>query len=176
MAQRAEFHRFLAAQLGSDADAEDVLKQSLLKALQNGGNLRRGERAVAWFNRILRNAISDHSREKGTESRRAEKFLADLQGLAEDVAALPANWDAAVCACFRGLLPTLRPRYAEVIRRVDLRGEAKQEVCRDLGISRATMDVLLHRARTVLRRRLAVFCGACTREKSVESFRTNQGV
>jgi len=37
------------------------------------------------------------------------------------------DWDAAVCACFRGLLPTLKPRYAEVIRRIDLRGEARRQ-------------------------------------------------
>ncbi len=166
--ERARFLRFVSSRIGDEATAEDVLQESLLRALQANDGLRRGESAVAWFYRILRNAISDHFRKKGTESRRAETFLSDLKAREENVSIPPADWDAAVCACFRGLLPALKPRYAEVIRRVDLRGEAKQEVGRDLKISPATMDVLLHRARTALRQRLTVFCGACSREKCIE--------
>ena len=170
VAERARFHRFVASRIGDEATAKDVLQESLLRALQQSDGLRRGESAVAWFYRILRNAISDHFRKKGSESRRTEKFLSDLKARGEDVSAPPPDWEAAVCACFRGLLPTLKPRYAEVIRRVDLRGEAKQEVGRNLKINRATMDVLLHRARSALRERLTVFCGACTREKCIECF------
>lgn len=168
VAERARFHRFVASRIGDEAAAEEVLQESLLRALQQSDGLRRGESAVAWFYRILRNAISDHFRRKGTESRRAETSFSELKAREEDVSSPPADWDAAVCACVRGLLPTLKGRYAEVIRRVDLRGEAKQQVGRDLKISPATMDVLLHRARTALRQRLTVFCGACSREKCIE--------
>lgn len=50
--------------------ADDVLQESLLRALEQSENLRRGESAVAWFYRILRNAITDHYRKKRSESRR----------------------------------------------------------------------------------------------------------
>lgn len=166
--ERARFLRFVASRIGDEATAEDVLQESLLRALQENDGLRRGESAVAWFYRILRNAISDHFRRRGIENRRGEKFLSDLKAREEDVSAPAADPDSAVCACFRGLLPTLKPRYAEVIRRVDLLGEAKREVARDLKITPATMDVLLHRARSALRHRLIVFCGACSREKCIE--------
>lgn len=168
LGERARFHRFLAARVGNAATAEDLLQDGLLRAIEQNRNLRRGESAVPWFYRILRHAVADHFRQKGSESRRLEKLLSDLQTSGDDVAAPPADWDAAMCACFRGLIPTLKPRYAEVIRRVDLCGEPKQEVGRDLKISRATMDVLLHRARTALRARLMVFCGAGTRDKCLE--------
>jgi RNA polymerase sigma factor (sigma-70 family) len=164
LGERARFHRFLASRVGDQATAEDLLQDSLLRALEQSGKLRRGEAAVPWFFRILRHAISDHFRKKGSENRRVENLLADLQAGGDDVHTPPADWDTAVCACFHGLLPALKPRYAQVIRRIDLRGESKSEVARDLRINAATMDVLLHRARQALRRRLEVFCGSCSRE------------
>jgi RNA polymerase sigma factor (sigma-70 family) len=168
--QRARFHRFVASRVGDAAAAEDVLQESLLRVLQQDSSLRRGESVVAWFYRILRNAIADHYRKRRSENGRLEKHFAEILARGEDVAAPPADWDAAVCACFRGLLPSLKPRYADVIRRVDLRSEGKVVVARDLNISRATMDVLLHRARGALRERLEVFCGACSRDSCVQCF------
>lgn len=170
LAERARFHRFLASRVGDNATAEDILQDSLLRAIEQNRKLRRGESAVPWFYRILRNAIVDHFRKKGAESRRTEKLMSDLHANGEDVVVPPAAWDAAVCACFRGLLPSLKPRYAEVIRRIDLLGENKNDVGRDLKISRPTMDVLLHRARNALRARLLMFCDACAREKCIECF------
>ena len=140
------------------------MQDSLLRALEQSRTLRLGEAAVPWFYRILRNAISDHFRQRGSENRRLGRVLADMEASGDDMAKPPADWDAVVCTCFRGLLPTLRPRYAEVIRRIDLRGESKIAVARDLRLSRATMDVLLHRARQALRGRLEIFCGPCSRE------------
>jgi len=170
LSERARFLRFLAARVGNNATAEDLLQDSLLRAIEQNRKLRRGESAVPWFFRILRNAVADHFRKKGAETRRVEKLLGDLQAREDDVAIPPADWDAAVCACFRGLIPALKPRYAVVIRRVDLRGEPKLEVAHDLKIKRATMDVLLHRARAALRERLEILCGACSRAHCRECF------
>lgn len=163
MAERARFHRFVTARIGDAALAEDILQDSLVRALSRNDELRRRESAVAWFYRILRNAITDQCRKMGAENRRKEKYLADLEARAED-AAVPPGDETAVCACFRGLLPSLKPRHAEVIRRVDLEGEPKPEVAARLGIAPGALDVLLHRARQALRRRLEIFCGACSRE------------
>lgn len=154
----------------SAAEAEDLLQQSLLKALERGGDLRRGESAVSWFYRILRHAVADHYRGRASELRRAERLLGDLRASGDDRTPPPAEWDTAVCACFRGLLPALKPRYAELIRRIELEGESKVAVARELKMKVATMDVVLHRARASLRQRLEVLCGACSREKCLECF------
>lgn len=164
VAERARFHRFITARTGDAAWADDVLQESLLRTINGRETLRRGESAVAWFYRVLRNAIVDHCRKRGSEKRRIEYLLADLEARGEDVDAPPTEREKAVCLCFRGLLPALKSRYAEVIRRVDLRSESKLAVARDLKISRATMDVLLHRARQALRKHLEIFCGSCSRE------------
>lgn len=168
VSERARFQRFLIARTGSETEAEDLLQQSLLKALQHGAQLRRGEKAVPWFYRILRNAIADHYRQKSSHQRRTDSLWSDMRAAGEDIAAPPNDWNKAVCMCFRGLLPGLKPRYAELIRRIDLKGEPKTTASRDLKIKVGTLDVALHRARTALRQRLTVFCGACSREKCIE--------
>ena len=170
LAERARFHRFLSARTGSEAEAEDLLQQSLLKALQHGAQLRRDEKAVPWFYRILRNAVAEHYRQKSSDQRRTDRLLTEMLAAGEDVAEPPKGWDRAVCACFVGLLPGLKPRYAELIRRIDLNGEPKATVSRELKINVRTLDVALHRARSALRRRLEVLCGACSREKCLACF------
>lgn len=170
MSRRAEFHRFITARVGNASDAEDILQDSVVKALGEAGALRREERAVAWFYRILRNGIVDHQRRQGAERKRHEHIASDLKASGSDHSAPPKDWDAAICACFVDLLPTLNPRYAELIRRVDLNREFKPEVARELKIKPATLDVALHRARSALRERLTVFCGRCSRETCLECF------
>lgn len=175
VAQRAKFHRFLATRVGSEAEAEDLLQQSLLKALKSGDTLRRGERAVAWFYRILRNAVADHYRQRTSERQRADRLWTEMHAAGDDVGQPPKAWDVAVCVCFRELLPTLKPRYAQLIRRIDLNGESQAAVSRELKIQSATMAVALHRARYSLRRRLEILCGACSREKCLECFCARDG-
>lgn len=170
VSERARFRRFLTARTGSAAEAEDLLQQSLLKALQHDAQLRRGEKAVPWFYRILRNAISDHYRQKSSEQRRTDRLWTEMQAAGEAFAAPPKDWKRAVCACFSGLLPGLNPRYAKLIQRIDLNGESKKAVSRELKINVGTLEVALHRARKSLRQRLELFCGACSREKCLECF------
>ncbi len=170
VSERARFQRFLTARTGSEAESEDLLQQSLLKALQHDAQLRRGEKAVPWFYRILRNAISDHYRQKSSEQRGLDRLWTEMRSAGEDFAAPPKHWSRAVCACFTGLLPGLNPRYAQLIKRIDLNGESKTAVRRELKIKAGTLDVALHRARRSLRQRLELFCGACSREKCLESF------
>ncbi len=160
--ERAAFHRFLARRLGNAAQADDLLQEGLLRALQRGSTLRRGERVVPWFYRILRHAVADHFRGRAAEKRKADRLWREI---GDEVATVPTpDLDRAVCSCFEGLLGALKPRYAEILRRVDLRGEMKVVVARELKLSPGAFDVALHRARRALRRRLEVFCGACSRE------------
>lgn len=159
--ERAAFHRFLSRRVGSDSTADDLLQDSLLRALQRGECLRRGERVVPWFYRILRHAIADHFRHGATDARKVDRLSAELDSAGDPA---PRDWERAVCSCFEGLLTSIKPRYAEILRRIDLNGELKVMVARDLKMSVATLNVTLHRARAALRRRLEIFCGACSKE------------
>lgn len=170
VSERARFKLFLIARTGSETEAEELLQQSLLRALQHDAQLRRGEKAVPWFYRILRNAISDHYRQKSSEQRRTDRRWTEMQAAGEDFAAPPKAWNRVVCACFSGLLPELNPRYGKLIQRIDLNGESKTVVSPEMKSRVGTLEVAPHRARRTLRQCLELFCGARSREKCLECF------
>ena len=54
---RAEFLGFLTRQVGDPAAAEDILQAAYTKALEKGEQIQNTESVVAWFYRMLRNAL-----------------------------------------------------------------------------------------------------------------------
>ncbi len=64
-----QFLAFLERRVESRADAEDILQDAFVRGLEKGGQLRDGESAVAWFYRLLRNAVVDHYRRRGAAGR-----------------------------------------------------------------------------------------------------------
>lgn len=160
-AQREAFKAFLTARVGSAAEAEDILQNGLVKAVQHAGELADDAKLSAWFYQLLRHAIIDHYRSRGARKRRDDALGQLVATLGEDVAPPPAAWDAQICGCLGSVVDTLKPQHAELLRRVDLEGEAVQSAAKALRISANTASVTLHRARKELRRRLETFCGAC---------------
>lgn len=157
--ERENFRRFLVARVG-EADADDILQNGLIKALQRGAAIEEEGKLSAWFYRVLRNAITDHYREAGSTRRRHEKLATTRAALEEDRVAAP-EWERQLCRCLNGVAATMKPRQAVLIQRVDLGGESVAAVARDLGITANSASVTLHRARQELRTRLEKFCGAC---------------
>jgi RNA polymerase sigma-70 factor (ECF subfamily) len=151
---KGEFLRFVRARTPSDAEAEELLQAAYLKATEKIETVREDESTVAWFYRLLRNALADMGRER----RRAEAVPLDP---APDVA--DPELHRAVCSCVNDLVPTLKPEWASLVRRVDLEGASVPEVARDEGITPNAAAVRLHRARGALRDKLLVVCGACAR-------------
>ena len=74
-AQREGFKAFLTARVGSAEEAEDILQNGLLKAVQRAGELQDDAKLTAWFYQLLRNAIVDHYRARGSRRRRASDTL-----------------------------------------------------------------------------------------------------
>lgn len=158
------FLGFLRKHLPSQEIAEDVLQHSLLKAVRAGADLESRDSAVGWFYRILRNSLTDFYRARAVDGRRADGLLNEMQAAGEDSIPPPDDeLSREVCACFTRLLPTLKPEYAEMIRRIDLGGETPAAVAESAGISYNNLMVRLHRSRQALRSRLEASCGACTR-------------
>lgn len=156
LAQRDQFKSFLAARLGNDADAEDLLQNGLVKAFQRAHEIKDGEKATAWFYQLLRNAIVDHQRSRGAAHRRDDAWTTET-------AALSADPETArqICHCFERLLPTLKPAHAELLRRVELHNESVSAAAIALGLTANNASVTLHRARAALREKLVAFCGPC---------------
>ncbi len=58
-------------------------------------------------------------------------------------------------------MDTLKPEYADAIRRVDLGGVAVGAFAAHAGLTPNNAAVRLHRARAALRRQLERCCGTC---------------
>jgi RNA polymerase sigma-70 factor, ECF subfamily len=134
--------------------AEDILQDSLLRAVQAAPSLRQEDRLVPWFYRILQNAIIDTYRRRGVASQRQVTLEGvDLADEAEE--------EALACACFEPLVATLKPEYAELIRAVELGSETPEAAARRLGVTPNNLKVRRHRARQALRQRLEQTCRTC---------------
>jgi DNA-directed RNA polymerase specialized sigma24 family protein len=66
--------RFLSFVQKRVGNAEEILQDALAKGVARAGEIRDEERAVAWFYRLLRNAVIDHWRARDVEARGAEAF------------------------------------------------------------------------------------------------------
>lgn len=126
------FRAFLRHRVNDEALAEDLLQHSFMRAIEHHHALRRNESVVPWFYRILRHAVIDYYRSRESEARKHDAFFQALTASGEDKAAPPDDMKPTVCACLYKLLPAIRPNYAELIRRIDLEGEAPQTVAQDL--------------------------------------------
>ncbi len=154
VALKADFLRFVRARTRGEAEAEELLQAAYVRATEKIHTVRAGESTIAWFYRLLRNAIADVGRGR----RRAEALPAEAEPETTD-----ADIHRAVCSCVNDLVPTLKPEWATLVRRVDLEGASVPEVARDEGITPNAAAVRLHRARGALRDKLLVVCGACAR-------------
>lgn len=70
----------------------------------------------------------------------------------------PADWTNTIRTCITGLLPTLTPRDAKLIRRLDLEGQLKVLVAHELRLEAGAFNVAVHRARRAMRKRLEQLC------------------
>jgi RNA polymerase sigma-70 factor (ECF subfamily) len=150
----------LARRIVGDPDlAEDVLQESLLRALHAAPDLDYAEPIAPWLFAVVRNAALDAYRRE----RRAADALARYAREAAEPPGdppLPAEEAAEVCACVLDLVPTLKPAYAAVIE-ADLAGRDPEAVADELGVTRNNLKVRRHRARQQLRERLEATCRLC---------------
>jgi RNA polymerase sigma factor (sigma-70 family) len=155
VASHRDFLAFLEQRVPSRAVAEELLQAAFVRTLEKGGAIRESESAVAWFYRLLRNALVDYYRHSASEQRALDQQVAEAQVPPEEAL------QGAVCACMNTLLPTLKSEYAEVLRRVDLEEAPLPQVAAELQITTNNATVRLHRARQALRRQLERSCGTC---------------
>lgn len=150
---------YLLRRLGDRDVAEEVFQRFVLRALEHSAEINDVAAVHGWLGRVLASAVADRQRDEARRRRRetatGEEDLARLTVAPEQEAV------EAVCACLHALLPTVRPAYADLVRRVDLLGEPRARAARNLGISLDTLAVRLHRARQALRRRLEEMCLTC---------------
>lgn len=164
MQHQQRFLAFLEHRVGSRADAEDILQRAYVKALQREDTLRQAGSAVAWFYRILRNAVIDHYRSQAAAGRRVETWAQAI----EDTPAPDPEMRAAVCECIVPLLQTLKPEYQQALQALELDEKSLQEFSAEAGITPQNAAVRVHRARQALKKRVIQICGTCAQHGCVD--------
>lgn len=155
VAEHRRFLAFLVKRVGSEDVAEEILQAAFVKAVEKSSALAKDESAVAWFFRLLRNAITDHVRRTKAEERRRTRKGVELARTDEQAL------ERAVCRCVGELVPLLKPEYGTLIQRAEIDGASLTDVAREQGITANNAAVRLHRARKALKRELERACGAC---------------
>jgi RNA polymerase sigma factor (sigma-70 family) len=162
-ANHARFLAFLQRRVGRRDVAEEILQDAFVRGISRdaAATLRDDESAVAWFYRLLRNALVDHFRHASAEERSLARMAAESSDSESAHAATDQELVDMICACVTSLVDTLKPEYAYAIRRVELGGENLQSFAASAGITPGNAAVRVFRARQALRRRVEQSCGSC---------------
>lgn len=154
VASHREFLGYVERRVHDRALAEEIVQDALVRSLDRVGEIR--ESAVGWFYRVLRNAVIDHARRRAASDRRLAAVAAELELGNDD----PELRDT-VCRCVGKLAETLKPEYAEALRRIDVEETPVNEYAEQAGISASNAGVRVFRAREALRKQVARACGTC---------------
>jgi RNA polymerase sigma-70 factor (ECF subfamily) len=152
-----EFLSFLERRVESRAVAEDILQSAFARGLERGAGVD-DEKVVAWFYRVLRNAVVDHYRQRSTSERLTEAWAREFPDVQEPAAELRQE----ICQCVSSLLDTLKPEYRKALQIVDLQEGKLKDLAQQSGITPENAAVRVHRARAALRRRIEQACGTCS--------------
>jgi RNA polymerase sigma-70 factor (ECF subfamily) len=155
---RDRFLAFLKNRISDPALAEEILQSAFVRSAEHADEIRNDESAMAWFYRVLRNAVIDHYRHVDAEHRALARFAEELP---EQMAEAPPDTVNAVCQCVGALAETIRPEYRDILEKVDLSGASVADVAAEQGLTANNARVRLHRARQSLRRRVEETCGMC---------------
>jgi RNA polymerase sigma-70 factor (ECF subfamily) len=156
VASHRRFLAFLEKRVESRAVAEDILQSAFARGLERGAAVP-DEKIVAWFYRVLRNAVIDHYRHRDASARAMEAWGLEL---AESQESGPAVMQE-ICQCVSDLLQTLKPEYRDALQIVDLEDGKLEDLARQSGITAQNAAVRMHRARKALRQRVEQACGTC---------------
>src|SRR6188472_3055378 len=132
-----EFLRFLERRVGRRDVAEDILQEAFARGLDKLETLRDGEAVIPWFYRTLRNATVDYFRRTKVADRALTRFAEELETAEEP----PPSLHAEVCQCVTRLAETLKPEYAEALRRVELDDVSIKTFADEAGISKSNAAV-----------------------------------
>lgn len=155
VANHRAFLRFVERRIGNRAIAEEIVQDAFVRSLDGVDEIR--ESVVGWFYRVLRNAVIDRQRRQAVANRRLDQFAAELESSGNGGEELTA----VACRCIGELADTLKPEYADALRRVEIDGVAVKAYADSLGISASNAGVRIFRAREALRKQVARSCGTC---------------
>jgi len=151
VASHREFLAYVQRRVGDRGLAEEIVQDALVRSLEHTDEIR--ESAVGWFYRVLRNAIIDRARRATVQRGRLDALAHEPEPDGE--------LQAVVCHCITMLADTLKPEYADALRRIDIEDMPVKDYAEQTGISASNAGVRVFRAREALRKQVARSCGTC---------------
>lgn len=175
--------RYAFRKMRDTAQAEDLVQETLLAALQNRESYSGRASEQTWLVGILKHKIIDLIRKQIRES-----TVDDITSLAELAAGSgveelfdarghwinpPQDWgipekaleNQQFIAAFEHCLGRLKPAQSEIFGKKELAGLSIDEICKELDITATNCSVLLYRARMGLRRCLEIRWAGHNREE-----------
>ena len=163
---RSSLFKFAMLQLRNEAQAEDVVQETLLAAMQDAERYAAKSSVRTWLTGILKHKILDQirrsSRERTTDIAYEEDSSDDFDALFNERGAhteKPAEWGSPEATfsqkkffevlerCMEGL----PKNTARIFAMREIMGLDTDEICKETGISATNCGVLLYRAPTALR-------------------------
>ena len=146
-----EFLSFLERRVESREAAEDILQAAFVRGLERGAGVD-DEKVVAWFYRVLRNAVIDHYRTRKVTAALEDVKLSD-PGHAETV---ENGIDSAVeMQSIKAALQTLTDDQRQVLLLKFIDEMSNEEIARYLGKREGAIRALQMRGLKALSKRLA---------------------
>jgi RNA polymerase sigma-70 factor (ECF subfamily) len=138
----------LRSRLNSPQAIEDVRQETFTRvfvALRGEGGIRQPERLGAFVNSICNNVLLEHYRASSRHSSLEDEEDKDFPATNVDIfgAVVAKQLEGKV----REILEELSEKDRRLLREVFLEERDKDEVCRDFGVDRDYLRVLLHRAK-----------------------------
>ena len=157
---REELVRLVRRRLRSEADAEDVIQDVLVRLTAKPEAIPAGPPA-AWLHRVVANASADHFRRRAREARALGNALAEER--VRWSGTQPEEGEAErlreeIAPCLRSLLAGLGAEDREALSLTDLGRLSQREAAARLGISYSAMKSRVQRGRARLRASLLDCC------------------
>jgi RNA polymerase sigma-70 factor, ECF subfamily len=142
----------LRSRLSSRQAAEDIRQETFarcLRLLRSPGGIRQAERLGPLVNSICNNVLSEHyrakSRTEALEDQPQERFVS------READALTLVIAEDTRRTVQRVLEKLPKRDRAILQAVFLEEREKDDVCREIGVTREYIRVLLHRAKQSFR-------------------------
>ena len=137
----------LRSRLHSPQAIEDVRQETFTRvfAALRGGKIRQPERLGAFVNSMCNNVLLEHYRASSRDSSLDDEEQQDFPATNVDV--LGAVAAKQMGEKIREILEEMPERDRRLLREIFLEERDKDDVCRDFGVDREYLRVLLHRAK-----------------------------
>lgn len=142
------YRAMAARRLRDEVAADDVVQAFALKALERFEQLRDTRAVHGWLRRLFETTLIDFCRRRGTRRQREVTFEIEHHDRPHEALtdSLPDPEGTIL-----GLMSNIRQEYADVIYRLDLQNQPKEDAAQELGITVNNLTVRAHRARRALR-------------------------